>query len=44
MQLKDILDEVYELKRAAAAGDSAKLAQIEADYQKDFELLCCKRF
>ena len=42
--VKGYLDQVYELKRAAAKGDSAKLAQIESDYQKDFELFVVKGF
>ena len=35
--VKGYLDEVYKLKRNAAAGDAEKLKQIEADYQNDFE-------
>ena len=35
--VKGYLDEVYKLKREAAKGDAAKLAEIEADYQNDFE-------
>ena len=35
--VKGYLDEVYKLKREAAKGDAEKLAQIEADYQNDFE-------
>ena len=35
--VKGYLDEVYDLKRKAAKGDAAKLAQIEKDYQTDFE-------
>jgi len=35
--VKGYLDEVYKLKRKAAAGDAAKLKEIEADYQNDFE-------
>ena len=42
--VKGYLDQVYELKRAAAKRDSAKLAQIESDYQKDFELFVVKGF
>ena len=42
--VKGYLDQVYELKRAAAKGDSAKLAQIESDYQNDFELFVVKGF
>tara|TARA_X000001388_G_scaffold33525_1_gene23573 strand:- start:751 stop:1794 length:1044 start_codon:yes stop_codon:yes gene_type:complete len=42
--VKGYLDQVYELKRVAAKGDSAKLAQIESDYQKDFELFVVKGF
>ena len=35
--VKGYLDEVYKLKRNAAAGDVEKLKQLEADYQNDFE-------
>ena len=35
--VKGYLDEVYKLKREAAAGDAEKLKEIEADYQNDFE-------
>ena len=35
--VKGYLDEVYKLKRNAAAGDAEKLKDIEADYQNDFE-------
>ena len=35
--VKGYLDEVYKLKRKAAAGDAEKLKEIEADYQNDFE-------
>ena len=35
--VKGYLDEVYKLKRNAAAGDAEKLKEIEADYQNDFE-------
>jgi len=35
--VKGYLDEIYDLKRKAAAGDTAKLAEIEADYQTKFE-------
>ena len=35
--IRGYLDEIYDLKRKAAAGDTAKLAAIEADYQTKFE-------
>ena len=35
--IKGYLDEVYKLKREAAAGDAKKLAEIERNYQSDFE-------
>ena len=35
--VKGYLDEVYKLKRKAAKGDAAKLAEIESDYQTKFE-------
>jgi len=41
---KGYLDSVYNLKRKQAAGDAAKLAEIEKDYQKDFELFVVKGF
>ena len=41
---KGYLDAVYDLKRQQAAGDTAKLAEIEKDYQRDFELFVVKGF
>ena len=41
---KGYLDAVYNIKRKQAAGDTAKLAEIEKDYQKDFELFVVKGF
>jgi len=41
---KGYLDSVYDIKRKQAAGDAAKLAEIEKDYQKDFELFVVKGF
>jgi hypothetical protein len=35
--IKGYLDEVYKLKRKAASGDAKKLAEIERNYQSDFE-------
>jgi hypothetical protein len=41
---KGYLDAVYDLKRQQAAGDAAKLAEVEKDYQRDFELFVVKGF
>ena len=41
---KEYLDNVYDAKRKAAGDDSVKLAQIEKDYQKDYELFIVKGF
>ena len=41
---KGYLDAVYDLKRQQAGGDKAKLAEIEKDYQRDFELFVVKGF
>ena len=41
---KGYLDAVYDIKRSQAKGDAAKLAEIEKDYQKDFELFVVKGF
>ena len=41
---KGYLDAVYDIKRKQAGGDAAKLAEIEKDYQKDFELFVVKGF
>ena len=41
---KGYLDSVYDIKRKQAAGDAAKLAEIEKDYQRDFELFVVKGF
>jgi len=41
---KGYLDAVYNIKRKQAGGDAAKLAEIEKDYQKDFELFVVKGF
>ena len=41
---KGYLDAVYDIKRKQAEGDAAKLAEIEKDYQKDFELFVVKGF
>ena len=35
--IREYLDEIYDLKRKAAKGDAAKLAEIESDYQTKFE-------
>ena len=41
---KGYLDAVYDIKRKQAGGDAAKLAEVEKDYQKDFELFVVKGF
>ena len=41
---KEYLDNVYDAKRKAAGEDAGKLAQIEKDYQKDFDLFIVKGF
>jgi hypothetical protein len=41
---KEYLDQVYEAKKKSAGDDSVKLAQIEKDYQKDYELFIVKGF
>ena len=41
---KGYLDAVYDLKRKQAAGDAAKLAEVEKDYRRDFELFVVKGF
>ena len=41
---KGYLDAVYDIKRKQAEGDAAKLAEVEKDYQKDFELFVVKGF
>jgi hypothetical protein len=41
---KGYLDAVYDLKRKQAAGDTAKLAEVEKDYRRDFELFVVKGF
>ena len=41
---KGYLDAVYNIKRKQAEGDTSKLAEIEKDYQKDFELFVVKGF
>ena len=35
---------MYDIKRQQAGGDKAKLAEIEKDYQRDFELFVVKGF
>ena len=41
---KGYLDAIYDIKRKQAEGDAAKLAEVEKDYQKDFELFVVKGF
>ena len=41
---KEYLDQVYDAKRKAAGEDASLLTQIEADYQKDYELFIVKGF
>ena len=41
---KGYLDAVYDLKRKQAAGDAAKLAEVEKNYRRDFELFVVKGF